>query len=480
MTATATPSVLAILDQSGVSHEALAELRAAAYASEESWREMRKRVTSNVDLGRLSDDKRVKSAYALHLLGHHGVAIEELTEAKADKDAVGAYVLGLCYLARSDFDQALAAFQAGLKKDKGDVALQIAQLDARRARAEYQRAMAGTGDGRDAKAEASAKKALDEVAQELASVLEAARALAKKNPKSADAHYQLGRALEACGEHDDAMDVYEEALAAAPDHAASLYRLACAHELRGSQLVALEYYRRVCESRPTYPNALVNYGLLLEDLAKDVQAGAAYQKVLQAQPDNDRAKMFLKDAEASEDMYYDEDMERRSSRRNAILRIPVTDFELSVRARNCLNKMNIRNLGDLVTKTEEELLAYKNFGETSLHEITQMLAQKGLRLGMYQDGLDGEPTPGEGLDDLEAGEGEAAPTPDNNEILLKPVADLELSVRARNCMERLGVRTIGDLAAKSETELLGVKNFGQTSLNELKQKLAENGLTLKP
>ena len=101
--------------------------------------------------------------------------------------------------------------------------------------------------------------------------------------------------------------------------------------------------------------------------------------------------MFLKDAEASLDMYYDEDQEKKSDRRNAILRIPVTDFELSVRARNCLNKMNIRNLGDLVTKTEEELLAYKNFGETSLQEIKQMLAQKGLRLGMFREGAPGAP-----------------------------------------------------------------------------------------
>ncbi len=79
-------------------------------------------------------------------------------------------------------------------------------------------------------------------------------------------------------------------------------------------------------------------------------------------------------------MYYDED-DRRGDRRNAVLDIPITDFELSVRSRNCLKKMNIRTLGDLLSTTEQELLRYKNFGETSLNEIKALLAQKGLRLG---------------------------------------------------------------------------------------------------
>src|SRR5207302_9180518 len=63
------------------------------------------------------------------------------------------------------------------------------------------------------------------------------------------------------------------------------------------------------------------------------------------------------------------------------LEIPVTDFELSVRSRNCLKKMNIRTLGDLTRVTEQQLLSSKNFGETSLSEIKEMMGTKGLRLG---------------------------------------------------------------------------------------------------
>ena len=46
-------------------------------------------------------------------------------------------------------------------------------------------------------------------------------------------------------------------------------------------------------------------------------------------------------------------------------------------------------------------------------------------------------------------------------------------------MQRLNIQTIGELAARSESEFLGVKNFGQTSLNEIRQRLGEYGLTLR-
>src|SRR5262245_62524434 len=82
-------------------------------------------------------------------------------------------------------------------------------------------------------------------------------------------------------------------------------------------------------------------------------------------------------------MDYDEDARRRQDRLSQVLGIPVTDFELSVRSRNCLQKMGVRTLGDLTRTTEQELLASKNFGETSLVEIREMLHSKGLELGQF-------------------------------------------------------------------------------------------------
>ena len=66
-----------------------------------------------------------------------------------------------------------------------------------------------------------------------------------------------------------------------------------------------------------------------------------------------------------------------------------------------------------------------------------------------------------------------------SEFAAKPLAELELSVRSRKCMEKLKLKTIGELLQKSESELLTAKNFGMTSLNEVKSKLSELGLSLR-
>jgi DNA-directed RNA polymerase subunit alpha len=64
-------------------------------------------------------------------------------------------------------------------------------------------------------------------------------------------------------------------------------------------------------------------------------------------------------------------------------------------------------------------------------------------------------------------------------MLNKPVSDMELSVRARKALAMLNIRTYGDLASCTEAELMGVKNFGQTSLLEIKEKLTKVGLALR-
>lgn len=69
----------------------------------------------------------------------------------------------------------------------------------------------------------------------------------------------------------------------------------------------------------------------------------------------------------------------------------VDDLELSVRSANCLKNANIRYIGELVTKSEAEMLKTKNFGRKSLNEIKEILSEMGLSLGMK---IDGWPPPG--------------------------------------------------------------------------------------
>ena len=65
-----------------------------------------------------------------------------------------------------------------------------------------------------------------------------------------------------------------------------------------------------------------------------------------------------------------------------------------------------------------------------------------------------------------------------NENLLRSVDELDLSVRAENCLQAANIKYIGDLVQKTEAEMLKTKNFGRKSLKEIKELLAEMGLSL--
>ena len=70
------------------------------------------------------------------------------------------------------------------------------------------------------------------------------------------------------------------------------------------------------------------------------------------------------------------------------------------------------------------------------------------------------------------------PTPNFDPILLRPVDELELTVRSANCLKAENIYYIGDLIQRTETELLKTPNLGRKSLNEIKEVLASRGLTL--
>jgi DNA-directed RNA polymerase subunit alpha len=70
-------------------------------------------------------------------------------------------------------------------------------------------------------------------------------------------------------------------------------------------------------------------------------------------------------------------------------------------------------------------------------------------------------------------------SPQEQALLSRPVSDLNLSVRARKCMARLGITVLSELTQRTPDELLATKNFGVTSLNEIRQQLAELGLKLR-
>jgi DNA-directed RNA polymerase subunit alpha len=214
---------------------------------------------------------------------------------------------------------------------------------------------------------------------------------------------------------------------------------------------------------------LINLGLAFEDAGQFEKAQRCYRRILEAYPEHPRAKLYMKDASGLGNILYDEETQRRNDRLAQVLNIPVSNFELSVRSRNCLQKMGISTLGDLTRVSEAELLSSKNFGETSLYEIREILASKDLSLGQFAHEKKSADPP---IDVSHM-------SPDEQALLDRPISDLNLSVRARKCMVRLGMTTIGELVRKTGDDLLESKNFGVTSLNEVREKLADLGLKLR-
>ncbi|CAG0966390.1 DNA-directed RNA polymerase subunit alpha [Phycisphaerales bacterium] len=292
----------------------------------------------------------------------------------------------------------------------------------------------------------------------------------KRDTAAAAKFIAAGMAATEVGDREKAIAEFRKAVNADPDNAEALFRLAYQLDLVGEEDEALSLYERCCDQQPPMVNALINLAVMYEDQCDFAASERCLRQVLDTAPNHPRAILYMKDVGASREMVVVEEQDRDIFKRKALLDTPVTDFELSVRARTCLKKMNIRSLGDLLRITEAELLAYKNFGDSSLTEIKKMLTAKGLRLGQGLE--DAHRAARRALIEQYKGTGKEA-------VLAKPVSELQLSVRARKALQLLTIQTLGDLASHTEAELMGIKNFGATSLKEVRERLAEHGLGLR-
>ncbi|MCI0638735.1 MAG: tetratricopeptide repeat protein [Gemmataceae bacterium] len=379
----------------------------------------------------------LKLGIASFFLGHLGQAIEHL---KQSEGALANFYLGKALLERHDLEEALKAFEKAEKSGYTSSQVHLQRAGIYRLRGELPQA------------------------RNMLSKLE------DQASHNAEYHYQLASLLLMEGQRSPGIRSLERAVELDPGHTGALFQLGHANDLAGNDDDAVSFYERCLNHPPLHVGLLMNLGILYEDGDKYDKAVDCYRRILHADPNNEQARLFLKDAEASLTMYYNPEAELASSRFSQVLEIPVTDFELSVRSRNCLKKMNIRTLGDLTRVSEQQLLASKNFGETSLLEIKEILGSKGLRLGQsLEDGSQFE----------RRYPGGQPLTEQEQAVLNKPVSELNLSVRARKCMNRLGINTLGDLIQRTADELLESKNFGMTSLNEVRDKLRQNGLTLR-
>ena len=425
------------------------EVRAIADAlgtTQDTHRELRLTVQELQQVGDLSPAASVRLGVGLYLLGRSSEAVTSLKS--GDGSALALFALGLAQAALAATAEASASFDAAR--------------------------IAGYPAGACLAAKANTLRAAGKL-EEAAEALSPATDEEKTSPDFLAAQGAL--AVERGDSHTETLEILGKAVDGDNGQPLALFCLGVLHDRLGDDDEAIDCYQRSLQRYPATVGALMNLGLLHEDRDDFLQAQQCYRRILDGLPLDapgreeaiSRATLFLKDSAASGDRHLDEQEQRQRDRLEQVLMLPVSDFELSVRSRNCLVKMGIETLGDLTQTSEADVLASKNFGETSLVEIKDILASKGLVLGQFAE-------PSMAAESLPAFD---EPIGEQTEIHGLPVTELNLSVRARKCTTKLGIMTIGELVRRTAEDLMECKNFGVTSLNEVRERLTERGLKLR-
>jgi DNA-directed RNA polymerase subunit alpha len=404
----------------------------------------------------LSPAGRVRFGVALYLAGSYPSAVERLK--KGDSGALSLYYLAKTFFALREYDEAVKHYDLSAKAGYSKDACTLGKAEIYRYK----------GD---------AQKSLDELDKLSGAVEQTAEYLYQRG---AAVSQLVGTDLE-YNPNEAAVTLFERAVAADKNHPAALFGLAMESERRGNDEEALELYKSAVRHFPSNVGTLFNLGILYEDMGQYGQAAGCYQRIADScqvfedgkYPEyersmrviRDKARMFLKDARASSDTHYDDTAVRKRDEIKLLLGVSVSDFELTNRARGVLQQMDIKTLGDLANISEQELMSAKNFGVPSLIEIREMMALKGLSIGMFAKE---EILPEKEEEDFKE-------TGDWDE----PIDKLDLTVRARKCLSRLNIQTIGELKRKTGDELMKCKNFGITSLNEIRERLAVFGHKLR-
>ncbi|MHC5067753.1 MAG: DNA-directed RNA polymerase subunit alpha C-terminal domain-containing protein [Planctomycetota bacterium] len=367
----------------------------------------------------LSDD--VARAVLAFALGYHADAAELVENSK---DAFAQALLGLIYADLDEAEEAEALF---------------AKAAGKLPEAVFERVRALVALGR-----------LDE-ANEIVDALD----------ESAEVEFLGGVIAEAEGRVERAISCYEGALEREAGHVEAAFKLAGLLDRIGDDDMAIEYYLVCADNYPHYLPGVINLGILYDERGEANAAIDCFRQVLAYNPGNERARLLLRDAQASRTMYYDEREEREREKMEKILKTSVNDFELSVRSRNCLAKMDIFTLGDLISISEQEMLNYKNFGETSLREVKEMLDARNLRLGMLRE------------DD------ERSMSKADQKVMGEGIERLELSSRSAQVLESVGVGKVGDVLEYSDLDLYRTNGSGQSVVQELSTALGAYGMYLK-
>ena len=148
----------------------------------------------------------------------------------------------------------------------------------------------------------------------------------------------------------------------------------------------------------------------------------------------------------------------------ALLSMHVDELDLPARVSNCLRRGEITYVADLVRKTPEALLTIQGIEGTSVRDIKRALNAIGLRLA--------------GSIDVGATDLSDEKVASTHDVMSVHIDELDLTVRAYNCLRNAQITCVGDLVRKTPGELLAIQNMGTTSVHDIERALARLGLRL--
>ena len=219
-----------------------------------------------------SPANKVRLGVCYYLQGRYRLACDALST--ADGGALALFYLGKAKFAREDYNAALENYQMAAKAGYDGDACAMARSEALRYSARA----------------AEALKVLD--------------GLSGAVEQTAEYLYQRGATIAHLGGNPlEVVALFERAVDSDPRHAGALFGLAMENDRRGNDETALDLYQRSVARFPTHYGALLNLGILYEDRQQYERARQCYQRILEVFPNDGRARLFMKDAAASGNMY---------------------------------------------------------------------------------------------------------------------------------------------------------------------------------
>ncbi|WP_251979357.1 DNA-directed RNA polymerase subunit alpha [Salinibacter ruber] len=136
------------------------------------------------------------------------------------------------------------------------------------------------------------------------------------------------------------------------------------------------------EVKPTRVGQKIDYEELFLDVETDGSLTPEEAITQGASILRDHVSFFIQLEEEPEPVVEEQEVDEEVKRIRELLAQPVDELDLSVRSHNCLKAANIKTIGDLVRREEDEMLKFRNFGRKSLQELVEVLDERGLQFGM--------------------------------------------------------------------------------------------------